>query len=146
MKTFVTIISFFVCSGLCCAQSLDAHRWENRVVIIKSSGDSTTEPYKEQFGMLEADPTRMEERKLILYLIVEDSYGIWRPGSEKTIWKPLSNELTKKLDPKKEFQVILLGLDGGVKLHREAVISKEELFRIIDAMPMRISELRGKKG
>ena len=35
------------------------------------------------------------------------------------------------------FEVILIGLDGYIKLQQNEVISAKNLFAIIDAMPMR---------
>jgi hypothetical protein len=40
------------------------------------------------------------------------------------------------------FEVILIGKDGGVKLRAKTPISIQELFSLIDAMPMRRQELR----
>ena len=44
--------------------------------------------------------------------------------------------------PADRFGVALVGKDGGVKLRRRHPISTDELFRIIDAMPMRREEMR----
>jgi hypothetical protein len=41
-----------------------------------------------------------------------------------------------------EFEIILIGKDGGVKLRSKTPISLEELFSLIDAMPMRRQEMR----
>ena len=38
--------------------------------------------------------------------------------------------------------MILIGLDGGIKLEQTTILKKKELFRIIDSMPMRMEELR----
>lgn len=40
------------------------------------------------------------------------------------------------------FVVLLYGKDGGEKLRSEAVVSAEDLFRLIDTMPMRRQEMR----
>ena len=51
----------------------------------------------------------------------------------------------KKYKPKKEeFTFILIGLDGGIKLTKTEVLESSDLFSIIDAMPVRSSELRNK--
>ena len=39
------------------------------------------------------------------------------------------------------FQLLLLGKDGGVKL-RSSTVSLEDIFSLIDTMPMRRSEMR----
>ena len=41
-----------------------------------------------------------------------------------------------------DFELILVGLDGTVKLRRKLAIEADELFAIIDEMPMRQSEIR----
>ncbi|MDP5094209.1 MAG: DUF4174 domain-containing protein, partial [Polaribacter sp.] len=52
-------------------------------------------------------------------------------------------ELFLKYNPKNTpFKVMLIGLDGGIKLAQSTVLSKEKLFAIIDGMPMRKREIR----
>lgn len=43
------------------------------------------------------------------------------------------------------FAVVLIGKDGGVKVRRTEPVSSKELYRIIDAMPMRKAEQRDKQ-
>ncbi len=45
----------------------------------------------------------------------------------------------------KTFSVVLIGKDGGEKLRRTTPLSPEELFAIVDAMPMRRDEMRERK-
>jgi hypothetical protein len=40
---------------------------------------------------------------------------------------------------------VLIGKDGGEKLRRTTPLSPEELFAIVDAMPMRRAEMRERK-
>jgi len=45
--------------------------------------------------------------------------------------------------PKKDvFTIRLIGLDGGIKLEQNRVLSSEKLFTVIDGMPMRKNEIR----
>ena len=37
---------------------------------------------------------------------------------------------------------LLIGLDGGIKLRQNSILTKEKLFAIIDGMPMRRRELK----
>jgi hypothetical protein len=46
------------------------------------------------------------------------------------------------LNANEAFEIILIGLDGGIKLRKNDIVSREELFSIIDAMPMRRNEMR----
>ena len=41
-----------------------------------------------------------------------------------------------------KFEITLFGKDGGTKLSRSTLLEPEELFAIIDAMPMRRDEIR----
>ncbi len=44
----------------------------------------------------------------------------------------------------RQFRVILVGKDGGMKLSSASPVSAAELFRVIDAMPMRRLEMRNR--
>ena len=39
------------------------------------------------------------------------------------------------------FSVVLIGKDGGEKLHQDALLTARDLFAMVDAMPMRRAEL-----
>lgn len=43
------------------------------------------------------------------------------------------------------FSVVLIGKDGGEKLRRTTPLPPEELFAVVDAMPMRRAEMRSSK-
>ncbi|OHX63799.1 hypothetical protein NH26_24710 [Flammeovirga pacifica] len=45
-------------------------------------------------------------------------------------------------DKRKDFEVVLIGLDGGVKLRQSTILSKKALYDKIDSMPMRRAELQ----
>ena len=40
------------------------------------------------------------------------------------------------------FEVVLIGLDGGIKLRQTKLVSLDKLFTLIDGMPMRRNELK----
>jgi hypothetical protein len=44
-----------------------------------------------------------------------------------------------------DFEAILIGIDGTVKLRRKRAIEIEELFELIDSMPMRKEEIQRQK-
>ena len=44
----------------------------------------------------------------------------------------------------KAFALILLGKDGGIKLKRNDRVKLDEIFALIDSMPMRKDEMRQK--
>ncbi|MEM0997972.1 MAG: DUF4174 domain-containing protein [Bacteroidota bacterium] len=128
------------------AQDLRAHRWENRVVLLVGeevrAGSSTALPaeWAEQLRELAGDPAGLVERKLVVYQVTPQGYrrgletdGGWR-GKADLYWK-----YSRWRTP---FQVLLIGLDGGVKLRQTEVLPRAELFARIDGMPMRKAELQ----
>ena len=146
MKSLILLITVFILSGQTYAQDLSAHRWENRVLIIKVKERLAAPDYSLQLDVLKNDRKGMLERKLVVYLIEDGMYNYQDLKVDNKGWRYVDPELKALLDSKKEFQVLLLGLDGGVKLNRDSYIPQDELFRIIDSMPMRASEMRKKKG
>ncbi|MCU0398062.1 MAG: DUF4174 domain-containing protein, partial [Cyclobacteriaceae bacterium] len=44
-----------------------------------------------------------------------------------------------------EFRVMLIGKDGGVKLNSQQPVTVNQIFELIDSMPMRQHEMRQKK-
>ena len=56
-----------------------------------------------------------------------------------------SASLRKQFDiPQKTFTLILLGKDGSIKLKRNDRVKLDEIFTLIDSMPMRKEEMRQK--
>jgi hypothetical protein len=96
---------------------LSLHRWRSRVVVVSAPSASDAELARMRRHF--ADRWKeAEERDIVL---VETP----RPGP---------------------FTVHLVGKDGGVKLRREGPVALDELFAVIDAMPMRREERRQRAG
>ena len=127
------------------AQNLEKHTWKNRILIVKTS-DSASAIYQQQIKEFRNATDEMEVRKFVLYKIDKDDFELTdftNPAlndSGKIAGKPIE----KTLDKKENFEVILIGLDGGIKLRQTEVLTKEALFNIVDAMPMRRNELSRK--
>ena len=123
------------------AQSLTDHQWENRIIILLID-DVDSALYQEQVEQFKAVAKQMTERKLIVYHVTPKMYqtGI------QTLTTPQSTQLYqqyKKSDA--SFEVLLIGLDGGIKFQRNTLLPCTELFAIIDVMPMRKAELKRNK-
>lgn len=131
---FIFIFTFFFLNTI--GQNIKNHQWENRVLLIYSS-DKNAPKLSKQLSILSQDKEGLAERKLVIYSFTKNTY---RKNFEKN-WKE-SNSLFKKFVNKKDnFTVWLLGLDGGVKLKQQGIISTQKLFAIIDGMPIRKREL-----
>ena len=127
------------------AQNLEKHTWKNRILLVKTS-DSSSAMYQEQIKEFSNSPEELKVRKFVLYKITGDHFEMidfTNPDlfdSGKIQGKPIG----MTLNDKENFEVILIGLDGGIKLQQTEVLRKEALFNIVDAMPMRRNELNRK--
>jgi hypothetical protein len=123
------------------AQDLEQHRWDYRLLLIHVD-ELESENYKNQMSILNKELAGLEERKIRVYTFWKDRY---RVGFEETEWKMADKEFAGVTIPDSGFEVILRGLDGGVKLRQDSVIDTETLFARIDSMPMRRQEMRNQK-
>lgn len=128
------------------AQSLESYQWKNRILIISSPSVSNAD-YKQQIVEFSNSSDELAERKMLVYEIIEDKFKITNYLSGKNVleWKKLKDKGLESNQNSDVFKVLLIGLDGGIKLEQNEVLKKEELFRIIDSMPMRIQEQYRKK-
>ena len=124
-------------------QNLIDHRWQDRILIIQAS-DELSDKYGIQLQEFKDVEKELMERKLVIYEIVGDEYKMTNYQNKKfsNSWKMSRDIFGDLLNRNDEFRVILIGLDGGVKLDRTTVLKRKDLFNIIDSMPMRMNELR----
>ena len=123
------------------AQNFLKHQWQHRILVIQFD-EVNQQNYTAQLHDLRINNSGLTERKLIVYQFCDDQY---RMGIDKeSEWRkadPLILEEIKK-DADMDFSILLIGLDGGIKLRQSKALTTEELFRIIDSMPMRAREIR----
>lgn len=120
------------------SQDLKEHQWDNRLVLLLVE-DTLDENYQQQIENFERESKGLEDRKLIIYQVQKNQY---KAGLEKEDWKSSDHLWKKYKKTEAPFEFILIGLDGGVKLRKTDYFSTEELYKIIDVMPMRMQELR----
>ncbi|HKL90809.1 MAG TPA: DUF4174 domain-containing protein [Allomuricauda sp.] len=124
-------------------QDLEKHKWTNRVLIVKTV-DAESNKYQEQIKEFTNSPEELIDRKLILYKIVNNDFTLtnYKNSAFNSSGK-ISGKLAENiLDAKENFEVILIGLDGGIKIQQTKILTKEHLFNTIDAMPMRQNEMK----
>ncbi|MHA7060080.1 DUF4174 domain-containing protein [Aquimarina sp. M1] len=138
MKIAVFLLTIIPMLAL--SQSLNKHLWKDRLLLVVA--DSYENPkLVEQHKEFENKPMAVADRKLIMYQITPSSY---QKGIKKST--PIENsDFYKKFNPSnRDFMVILIGLDGGIKLTSNNVLSSSQIFGNIDQMPMRRQGLRNK--
>jgi len=120
-------------------QDLEKHQWKNRVLLIYGD-DRNNADFLKQMKILSKDKEGLLERKLRIYQFAKNGFTT---GFNKVWFSP--NSLYKNnVNNDDGFKVILIGLDGGIKLAQNSILSTEKLFAIIDGMPMRKRELNKK--
>ena len=145
---FLTLLIFTIFNTENMAQSLDAHEWKNRVILLFAPNFENPILQK-QLKIFEDKNVELKERKLIVYQITPDAAKLNGElldlSSRLAGGKNLSKEILKKYEPVEDgFTFILIGLDGGEKMRKSKPITAGELFGKIDQMPMRRSEMRHK--
>lgn len=88
------------------------------------------------------DKAGLEERKIIIYLI--DKQLVTQVNGENQATKSGSTFYEKYKQTDADFEVVLIGLDGGEKLRQADILTRQKLYALIDGMPMRRAEMRRK--
>lgn len=123
------------------AQSLDDYKWKNRIVFLVGNAVDS-QAMQDQLEQFRNSEEEMAERDLILFLatrsdVLDESY--------KKVDIRMT-EVRKIARIKTNFTgVLLFGKDGGCKLKKDFQVEPEEIFDLIDGMPMRRSEIRNKR-
>ena len=105
--------------------TLDQYLWTARPLVIFAP--SETDPrLVQQLKWLESRKEEMDERDVVVLVDLEG---------------PKKSSLRQKYHPR-DFQIILIGKDGQVKLRKPFPWDVRELSRQIDKMPMRKQEMR----
>ncbi len=121
---------------------LSQFQWKNRLLFIFAPNRNHP-MFDSLHDSLSAQKAEVADRDLVIFEILESE-----PSSMNS--KPLASEATLSLRKRYkvnqgEFAVLLIGKDGGIKLNRQNETRLEDIFALIDAMPMRREEIRQKK-
>ncbi|SDR97355.1 DUF4174 domain-containing protein [Christiangramia echinicola] len=121
------------------SQSLFEYQWKNRLIVIFTETSNSRE-FQKQMQILNQNQNQagLNDRKIKVIHVIPDKHQIVFP--EKSGWQ--NSNLYQKKESKIDFEVILIGLDGGVKLRETNPVEIEKLFDLIDSMPMRKAEMR----
>ena len=110
--------------------------------FVDLTDNTNTFTFQNQIEALQNNENGLIERKLIIYQIEQHRYKIGLMDNE---WQN-STKLYKKYKEKNTpFEIVLIGLDGGIKLRQSNLLTCEALFSIIDVMPMRREEIKNRR-
>jgi hypothetical protein len=135
----ILLIFFMLSSYFLFSQNMENHLWKHRLLLIYSV-DEKSQELENQLTILKEHKEKLLDRKIVIYSFTKKKYSF----NFENKWKN-SEILYSKFNPKNEpFAVILIGLDGEIKLEQPTILSTEKLFTIIDGMPIRKREIRNK--
>jgi hypothetical protein len=140
MRPLAALLVFAATGGY----ALDATRlmpeltWEKRVLLVFAPDRQDAE-LRRQNTMLAAIGDGLVERDMIVIRAFADDHvavdGHIHAQSASSFYRRFEVD-------RDEFRVILVGKDGGVKLDRNLAVSGDDLFALIDSMPMRRYEMQ----
>ena len=121
------------------AVDLSQYEWKNRLVFVfaPTREEPSFHTFHESLMAREAD---VADRDLVVFELLESGPST----KDGEALDPVTARLLRERFgvPDGDFSVVLVGKDGGVKLHRQDHASLEEIFALIDSMPMRQREMQ----
>lgn len=136
MKSLVTEILGVPANQNDAAQALGQYKWKNRLLVVFS--DTTNAKAARQENMLMTERAGLGERDMLVLRV--------RGGSVMPIYGSGVDLDADKIrhdvqgPSAGEFAVVLVGLDGTVKLSAREPVPAAEIFALVDSMPMRAAE------
>jgi len=124
------------------AQSLSEYKWKNRLLVVFTSSDKSNE-FQNQVQELNKEIQGVNNRRLKLIHALPEKHQIILPNVSK--WEDSKLYSQMREEKTSDFEIILIGLDGGVKLRQKEILKTKKLFDLIDSMPMRQAKLRKNK-
>lgn len=97
---------------------------------------------KRQLLVFADKDTNPQLRQQLTYLRQDDAGLKERDIEVKIYYKAKNPEAFSKRKVKASFTAVLVGKDGGAKLTSTEPITLQKLYRTVDAMPMRRSEMK----
>ncbi|MCR9181581.1 MAG: DUF4174 domain-containing protein [Flavobacteriaceae bacterium] len=121
------------------AQEISTHQWKERVLIVMAT-DKNSKLLQEQIAIFNKNESGLKERKLEIYIVTPNNYSMFNSADGNQV---SSNRLYKSYKSKdSELELVLIGLDGGIKHRTFTLTTTQEIFAVIDGMPMRKSEMK----
>ena len=123
------------------AADLGQYRWQNRLLFLFSPSPEVP-AFQALSGELSRNPDGVRDRDLLVCSVLEQGLSFLGP-QEITLEE--AESLRRRFGVTRgAFTLVLVGKDGTVKLQREGMTMLKEIFGLIDSMPMRRREMRGK--
>jgi hypothetical protein len=137
--TGIVILGTMIFAGHASGVDLERFQWKNRLLLVFAP-DRSDSGFQAISREVEGRQDDFQDRDMVLIPVFEA--GRFKAG-EETLSLEQVRELRRRFSVKAgRFTMILIGKDGGVKLKREYRTGLQEIFDLIDSMPMRQQEMR----
>ncbi|MFY3773980.1 DUF4174 domain-containing protein [Marinobacter salsuginis] len=113
--------------------SLSDYQWKNRLILVQAADENAGE-----IETLRSARAGVDDRDVVWFV----STGSEVVSKQQSLSSSLESDIKTLLEGgRSDERVLLIGKDGGIK-SREARLDLDAIFRRIDAMPMRMREMR----
>jgi hypothetical protein len=134
----IKLAVFFCLNPASMADELESYLWENRPLIIFAD-EINSPPFKQIMTYLGQRQCDIKDRQMVIGVL-------FRNGDSTIGDKRISSSYAESLWNRYQvgsqaFAVILIGKDGGEKYRLYEVPDLNEIFTLIDGMPMRQVEM-----
>ena len=114
---------------------LEDLQWKHRIILVFGNTESSNDALTTRFQQHMED---IHERDILYFLIGENIVT----NADSFLEKGYTKSLRKKYAVDEQtMSVILIGKDGGEK-YRRSYLDLEEIYGVIDVMPMRMREMQ----
>ena len=135
-----TVFIFVSMQTLTWAQSnpLLQYRWKNRPILIFGK-DAEDPDVRRTRKVLEASACELADRDMVIGWIME--VGESRLGADRVDSRTAEALRSRLRIREGDFAAVLIGKDGGVKARYAKAPNLDEVFSLVDGMPMRRAEI-----
>ena len=128
------------------ALETDPFSGSTRLLLVFAMKESMTQ-FLEMRGQIDARSGDLSDRDMIVMAaLADDDHTILLHSAGREVPRrsvPRAPELRSRYGVSRDsFALLLVGKDGGVKLARSEPMALDEIFALVDSMPMRRREMR----
>lgn len=143
LMLIVLVVSTALGSATAVAAELSDYRWERRPLLVFAPTGSDPR-LVETLSRIEASRCDFVSRDMVIGLVVSEGNSTL-DGQAITV-EESQQLMSQYAIGENAFSVILIGKDGGEKLRRNEVPDLDEIYAVIDGMPMRSREMAADPG
>jgi hypothetical protein len=118
--------------------TLDQYQWKKRALVVNAAAEDDSN-LEQQRAAVASAADDFADRDMVLVTLLDDGVSL---AGDRQLTDSEADTVRSTLGiDARDFAVKLVGKDGSVKLSKEAVTSMDEIFSLIDTMPMRRREI-----